>query len=147
VGWRRILRRVGLGMLVLFGLLQLVPYGWRHPNPPVTQAAVWPSAEAEALFDAACADCHSNETDWPPYSYVAPMSWLVRSDVERGRDALNLSELDREQDELDDAADTIEDGSMPPWQYPLAHPDADLSAAEKRVLIAAFEQLEERYDD
>ncbi len=46
---RRVLLRVAIGMVVLFGLLQLVPYGWRHPNPPVTRAAGFPSTEAEEL--------------------------------------------------------------------------------------------------
>ena len=84
--------------------------------------------ETEALARAACYDCHSNETEWPVYSYVAPMSWLVRRDVETGRDELNLSELDQDGGhELDDAAETIEEGSMPPRQYVLLHPDARLS--------------------
>ena len=104
-------------------------------------------AEAEALARGACYDCHSNETEWPVYSYVAPMSWLVRSDVEAGRDALNLSELDQGGgDELDKAADTIEDGEMPPSNYQRMHPDARLSDEEKARLIAAFEALDEDDD-
>ena len=114
--------RTGLGMLVVFGLLQLVPYGWKHSNPPVSADAPWPNAEAERLARSACYDCHSNETDWPVYSYVAPFSWLVRSDVESGRDELNFSEWDRDDGEADDAADEIEDGSMPPHQYRFAAP-------------------------
>jgi hypothetical protein len=141
---RQVLVRTGLGALVLFGLLQLVPYGWSHPNPPVTQAAVWPDAESEALARAACYDCHSNETEWPGYSYVAPMSWLVRRDVEMGRDELNLSELDQDGGhELDDAAETIAEGSMPPRQYLLLHPDARLSPEEERRLMEAYEQLDD----
>lgn len=141
--WRKVLLRTGLGMVVVLLALQLVPYGWTHSNPPVTQSVVWPSDEAEQLARAACYDCHSNETEWPAYSYVAPMSWLVRRDVDQGRDALNLSELDRGGDEeLDDSADEIADGSMPPSQYQLLHPDARLSADEQRLLIEAFEQLD-----
>jgi hypothetical protein len=140
---RPALVRTALGALLLFGLLQLVPYGWSHPNPPVTQAAAWPDAGSEALAQAACYDCHSNETEWPAYSYVAPMSWLVRRDVEEGRDALNLSELDQGGGhELDDAAEAIAEGEMPPRQYLLLHPDARLSDAEEQQLMAAFEQLE-----
>jgi hypothetical protein len=129
-------------MAVVLGLLQLVPYGWSHPNPPVTQAAAWPDVDTEALARAACYDCHSNETEWPAYSYVAPMSWLVRQEVEEGREELNLSELDRGGgDELDDAAETIQEGSMPPRQYVLLHPDARLSDDEEQRLMAAFDQL------
>jgi Haem-binding domain len=58
----------GLGGLVLFAGSQLVPYGWRHPNPPVTQDAPWPDADSERIARASCYDCHSNETDWPAYA-------------------------------------------------------------------------------
>lgn len=140
---RKVLARTGLVMLALFVAIQLVPYGWTHSNPPVTQAAVWSDPEAEALARAACYDCHSNETNWPPYSYVAPMSWLVRNDIDDGRHKLNLSELDQGGgDDLHDAADTIAEGSMPPSQYKLLHPDARLSDAERQRLIDAFEQLD-----
>ena len=126
---RRAVKPVALAGVIGLGLLQLVPYGWRHSNPPVTGAAVWPSAEAERLARAACYDCHSNETEWPVYSYVAPMSWLVRYDVDRGRDALNFSVGGG--DDLDDAAEEVEDRSMPPDRYVRLHPDARLSAAER----------------
>jgi hypothetical protein len=145
--WRRILGRVALGMLVVLVALQLVPYGWRHPNPPVTAGVAWPSEQAEELARAACYDCHSNETEWPVYSYVAPMSWLVRYDVERGREELNYSEWDREQEEADDAAETVEDGSMPPRQYTVLHPDARLSDDEERILIDALDAVSGGGDD
>jgi hypothetical protein len=145
---RRVLLVTVLGMVIVFGLMQLVPYGWWHDNPQVTEPLRWDDPTAEALARAACYDCHSNETEWPPYSYVAPMSWLVRRDVEEGREALNLSELDQGGgEELDEAADTIEDGEMPPRQYELAHPDARLSDEEKRTLVAAYERQAEAYDD
>jgi hypothetical protein len=138
-----VVTRVVLGMAAVFVALQLVPYGWRHPNPPVTQAVAWPSREAEQLARGACYDCHSNETEWPVYSYVAPMSWLVRSDVEGGRHELNFSEGD---DDFDDAAEAIERGAMPPSQYRVLHPDARLTADEKATLIAARELMDESRD-
>jgi hypothetical protein len=135
---RRWLVRIALGGLGVFALIQLVPYGWQHSNPPVTQDAPWPSAEAREVAVGACYDCHSNETNWPVYSYVAPMSWLVRRDVDAGRDELNFSTWDDDDNDADDAAETIEDGSMPPRQYRLMHSDARLSDAEKELLIAAL---------
>ncbi|MGH9276204.1 MAG: heme-binding domain-containing protein [Acidimicrobiales bacterium] len=147
MSWSRVLKRVVVGMAAVFVALQLVPYGWRHPNPPVTQAVVWPSPEIEQLARGACYDCHSNETEWPVYSYVAPMSWLVRRDVEAGRHDLNFSEWDRDEGEADDAADAIDDGSMPPRQYRLMHADARLTAEEKATLMAALELLDESRDD
>ena len=63
-------------------LIQFVPYGRDHDNPEVTNTVAWDSPRTAELFDPACADCHSNETDWPWYSNVAPVSWLVQSDGE-----------------------------------------------------------------
>ena len=136
-------RKLLLAGVEVVALMQLVPYGWSHPNPPVSQDAPWPSARARQLARAACYDCHSNESEWPVYSYVAPMSWLVRRDVENGRDKLNFSTWDRDQGEAHDAAETVQDGSMPPRQYTLLHRDAVLSAAEKAQLIAALEGMDE----
>jgi len=129
-----------LAAVAVFVLIQAVPFGWSHSNPPVTANAPWPSAEAESLARAACYDCHSNETDWPIYSYVAPMSWLVRRDVDAGRDELNFSAWDRDSD-ANDAAHEIEDGTMPPRRYTLLHPDARLSDEEEAELIAALETM------
>ncbi len=140
--WGR-LRWAVLGAVGVFVALQLVPYGWQHPNPPVVAEAPWPDAESEAIARAACYDCHSNETDWPLYSYVAPMSWLVRQDVEDGRDKLNFSDWDRDAGEADDAIEETEDGSMPPAQYTLIHRDAHLSDAEEQQLIDALARLDE----
>ena len=145
MGWRRVLLRVGLAMGAIVLLLQLVPYGWWHENPPV-RSAMPMTGEAAEIFEGACADCHSNETEWPLYSYVAPMSWLVRRDVEAGRDAFNTSDWDDYEGEADDAAEAVEDGDMPPRQYRLAHPAARLSQEEQQILIQAFESLDDGDD-
>ena len=141
LGRRRWVRWGVLPLTALFGALQLVPYGWSHPNPPVVADAPWPDERSRALARAACYDCHSNEVDWPPWSYVAPSSWLVRRDVESGRDELNFSDWDRNRGEADDATEEIEEGSMPPRRYELAHPDARLSDEEAAVLIAALQAM------
>ena len=144
---RRWIVRIVIAGFFLFGALQLVPYGWWHENPPVVRDAPWPDAESAALARAACYDCHSNETEWPVYSWVAPMSWLVRNDVEGGRDELNLSDWEEFGDEAHDAAEAIEDGSMPPQQYRWMHPDARLSDEEEARLIGALEAMDTDDDD
>ena len=123
--------------------IQFVPYGWHHSNPPVVQDAPWPNAESESIARESCYSCHSNETDWPFYSYVAPMSWLVRRDVERGRDELNFSRWDRDSGEADDAADAVRNGEMPLSQYTLIHRGAELTDDEVTVLIAALEAMDD----
>jgi uncharacterized membrane protein YgcG len=127
--------------VAVFVALQLVPYGWTHSNPPVVQDAPWPDAESAAIARESCYACHSNETDWPPYSYVAPFSWLVRRDVENGRDELNFSRWDRDAGEADDALEQVIDGAMPPDQYTLIHRGARLSDEEADVLVAALEEM------
>jgi hypothetical protein len=87
----------------------------------------------------ACFDCHSNETEWLWYHRIAPISWGVQADVMEGRDALNFSEWDRPQEEAAEAAETVVEGEMPPWQYVLAHPDARLSQAEREELIQGLQ--------
>jgi len=131
---RWLVRLVLIGAIV-FVVIQLVPYGRAHDNPPVTQAVEWDDPRAEQLFNDACADCHSNETEWPWYSNIAPQSWLVQRDVDAGREELNLSELDREQDEIKDLIEVIADDEMPPQRYTFLHPNARLSESEKQRLM------------
>jgi Haem-binding domain len=132
---KRWILRLIVGGAIVFVLIQFVPYGRAHDNPPVTQAVEWDRARTEQLFDDACADCHSNETEWPWYSNIAPQSWLVQRDVDAGREDLNVSELDQEQDKLEDLIEVIADDEMPPQRYTFLHPEARLSEAEKRDLI------------
>ena len=94
--WKRWLMWGALASLVLFGLIQLVPFG-HGKNPPVTKAAVWPSAQAQTLAENGCYDCHSNLTKRWWATEVAPASWLAQSDVNGGRNALNFSEWDKPQ--------------------------------------------------
>ncbi|HEX7166936.1 MAG TPA: heme-binding domain-containing protein [Acidimicrobiales bacterium] len=138
-------RRVAVLLTVVGIAIQLVPYGRDHDNPPVVREPTWRSDDVRALAVAACYDCHSNETNWRWYSHVAPMSWLVQRDVERGRRAVNFSEWPSG-DEVDDLHDSVVDGEMPPRQYVLAHPDARLSAAEERELVAELRLLAGRAD-
>ncbi|MEY2424281.1 MAG: hypothetical protein QOI95_4348 [Acidimicrobiaceae bacterium] len=134
------LRRGLVVLAVTFALLQLVPYGWRHSNPPVRADAPWPDAQSAAVARTACYSCHSNETHWPIYSYIAPASWLVRRDVDTGRAKLNFSEWGQNSD-AHDAADAVANGSMPPIQYTLLHPSARLSDDERRALVAALRAM------
>jgi len=67
-----------LGVLVgLLVVIQFVPYGRAHTNPPVAQEPIWDSPQTRELARRACFDCHSNETMWPWYSNIAPISWIA----------------------------------------------------------------------
>lgn len=116
-------------------LIQFVPFGHNHVNPPQTGEPAWNAPETRALFQRACFNCHSNQTTWPWYSNVAPVSWLVQRDVDGGRRHLNFSEWNRPQRHAKDVAAEVKQGDMPPWFYLPMHPEARLSDAEKQNLI------------
>lgn len=120
----------------LFGLIQFIPV--ERTNPPVTTQVTWDSPQTQGLFQRACADCHSNETTWPWYSKVAPVSWLVSHDVSEGRQKFNISELNptspRYSKMLREVKEVVMEGEMPmPIYYP-THPDARLTADETQAL-------------
>jgi mono/diheme cytochrome c family protein len=135
-------RYLGLGFIfvvLLFALIQLVPYGRDHTNPPVQQEPAWDSPQTRQLVAEACFDCHSNETNWPWYSHVAPVSWLVQRDAAEGRSIVNFSTWSLRRQEVDELTEVVREGEMPPWYYALLHPGAKLSTAEKDALIRGLD--------
>ena len=133
---KKILLYIVIGGLVLFGLIQLVPID--RTNPPTTQEPKWSSPEARALVKQSCFQCHSNQTEWPWYSYIAPASWLIKLDVVRGRDQFNFSEWDQNPGTLSQMVRQIQRGSMPPLQYTIVHPEANMNDQQKQALINAL---------
>jgi hypothetical protein len=132
---RKIVLWVLVAVIAVGLLIQLIPLPGRGNNPPVVQEPKWDSPQTAALVKRACYDCHSNETVWPWYSYVAPVSWLIYNDVMEGRSNMNFSEWNRPQLSAGEIAGIIQEGEMPPFQYLPMHPSARLSAAEKQQLI------------
>lgn len=125
--------------IVLFLAIQLIPVWLLQNNPPVIAEPAWDSPETRALAQRACFDCHSNETAWPWYSRVAPVSWLITFDTIRGRRNLNFSEWGGEREGVEDIAELINNGEMPPANYLPLHPEASLTEAEKQQLIAGLQ--------
>jgi mono/diheme cytochrome c family protein len=123
------------GLLGLILVIQFVPFGRAHTNPPVGTEPTWNNPRTRELTVRACFDCHSNETAWPWYSNVAPISWLIQRDVDKGRKKLNFSEWDRPQEEAHESAKTLRKGEMPPWYYPWGR----LTSAERQALIQGLE--------
>lgn len=133
--------RALIALIALSALIQVVPYGRDHENPPVTREVKWDSQRTRDLAVGACYDCHSNLTEWPWHSNVAPTSWLVQRDVDEGRAILNFTEWDRPQEgEADESAEVVREGEMPPWQYKPTHPAGRLSSAEREELAQGLER-------
>ena len=126
---------VVIAVVILLIGIQVVPYGHDHANPPVQGEPKWSSPQVRELAARACFDCHSNETVWPWYSNVAPMSWLIQRDVDQGRRRLNFSQWNAPQRGSRDVAEPIQRGSMPQWYYVMLHPSAKLSSADVQMLV------------
>jgi len=135
---RQRLLMAGLGVLGGLALLQLVPYGHSHLDPPSRGEPPWDSPQTQALFARTCGDCHSNATVWPWYSNLAPLSWLVERDVTEGRYQLDVSEWPDASGEAFQAAELYSSGRMPPDFYLLLHPEARLAPADRQALIAGL---------
>jgi len=129
---------LGVGVILL-GLIQLVPFGHDHTNPPTVSEPNWNSPEIRQMVKEHCFQCHSNETQWPWYSNIAPASWLISYDVVEGRSKFNFSDWSANPGELDEMVSTINEGEMPPIQYWLIHPNSKLNDQQKQALIKGLE--------
>jgi mono/diheme cytochrome c family protein len=139
---RKKIIRVGIVVVAagaaLFLLIQIIPIGPQRTNPPVVAEPKWDSSKTRALAKRACFDCHSNETKWPWYSRITPVSWLLANDVLNARAAFNFSDW-HAGDMRSAAMDAqINSGRMPLPQYLLIHPTARFTDTEKQQLIAGL---------
>jgi hypothetical protein len=138
-----LLKWITLVLLGIFVLIQFVPVD--RSNPPVETEIEAPDP-ALSVFKRACYDCHSNQTDWPWYGYVAPVSWIVAGHVDHARQHVNFStwnRYDHEErlDKIEEIWEEVEDRAMPPGYYTRMHTEARLSDAD-RAAIQAWVQSE-----
>jgi len=134
--------KAALAGAVALLLIQFVPYGRDHQNPPIIREPAWSSPDVRSLAKRACFNCHSNETVWPFYASIAPASWLVYYDVTAARKKLNFSEWlggAKVGEDATAAAYEIRKGEMPPFRYVIAHREAKLSTSEKKQLIEGLQ--------
>jgi heme-binding protein len=118
---------------------QLIPVDRSNPivDPSRTiYAALTVPAGVKAVFERSCKNCHSNETAWPWYSYVAPASWVVVHDVHQARKTMNLSEwgtysAQRKEDKLEEICEQVTKGDMPDRKYAIFHREARVTPQER----------------
>jgi hypothetical protein len=120
--------------LVTIASILTAPHASEKAGAPLLAGAHVPDAVREVI-QRSCRDCHSEATRFPWYSYVAPISWLIKSDVNQGREHLNLSHwneypLVRRERCLSEIANQVQDGGMPLSSYTWIHRDAVLSPAD-----------------
>lgn len=147
------LKWIFAALVVVFVLLQFT--NPPRTNPPVApehdlMATNPPPPQIAALLHNACYDCHSDETRWPWYSRVAPVSWLVADDVTHGRERMNFSDWPRALPEraakrLEHISEEVDYKDMPPTKYTLLHPEARLTAGQREQLIRWADQEAARF--
>jgi hypothetical protein len=146
------MRKTSIRAAMVVGVLLLVIQVFQpdRTNPPLSgdnlQEHLPLTSRVTGLFRAACFDCHSNQTRWPWYSYVAPVSWLVSGDVSGGRAHLNFSEwgsYDRRKQisRLGAIVDELDEGAMPLPIYVTMHAEAKLSNEDRDSLVSWAEQM------
>ena len=131
------MKKIAIGFIVILVGIQF--FSVNKTNPPVT-AEIDAPPEVMSILKRSCYDCHSNETKWPWYSYVAPVSWLVTDDVNEGRKHLNFSDwgdLTRQKmvRKKEHIGDEVKEGGMPLWKYTLIHSDAKLTDKDKNIIL------------
>lgn len=129
---------IGAVIVVILASLATLPTELR-PRPILSGAQVSP--QVISIFERSCADCHSENTHYPWYSYVAPVSFLIRNDVTGGRRHLNLSRWEeypivRKERSLSEIANQVRDGDMPMPIYTWIHHGAGLSEADRQAIFA-----------
>jgi len=138
--YKKIFRATAIILGIVFIALQFVPSSFSRVNPPVTGEPTWDSPETRATFFKACADCHSNETRFPWYSRIAPVSWLLEKDIQQGRKHFNISEWDKSERGGDDAVEEVQKGAMPIGPYLLMHPETNFNLTEKRAFVEGLKK-------
>jgi len=138
-----------LAGVVLVAGAQFIPVA--RTNPPVQPSNVIYAAQpvpssVRSIFEGSCKNCHSNQTAWPWYSYVAPISWMVARDVNRGRSHLNFSEwgaysLSKRAQKLEDICEQLANGDMPDGKYLLIHRKAT-PTQEQRDAVCEWVQTQ-----
>lgn len=135
---KKVIRWTGLGLLVVFAVMQFIRSDRSNPpvDPSKTLYAVLPVPDdVRQVLERSCFDCHSNETRWPWYSSLAPAMWVVAHDVEEGREHLNFSEFAtykslRAIAKLDMICEQMINKNMPMPAYVVLHPGAEVSSRE-----------------
>lgn len=138
---------IGLGLI--FALIQLIPVDFS--NPPVKKSENFVEiyntpTNIQQSLKKACYDCHSNETIYPNYAKIAPISWSIKNHINEGREHLNFSiwatyNKDLKKNMLQNTIADLEQNRMPLKGYVAQHPEARLSKQKTQDLINYFEKI------
>ncbi len=146
------MKKIVIAIVILLVVIQFFPVNLPEVNTDnpgdLLKNADVPEEVAEIL-KTSCYDCHSNETVYPWYSHVAPISYLVKRDVEKGREELNFSEWtklkkSKKLKKLDEVGEEVQEGEMPMWIYTLIHSHAKLTDKQKELIVNWADEYAEK---
>ena len=130
-------------ILVIVIVLQVIPSNrpktnFNNPNDLLMNNQI--PTEVATMLRNACYDCHSNESHFPWYAYVAPVSYLLNRDIREAREHLNFSEWEsldatKKLKLLGEISDEVGEGEMPMKIYPPLHPKARLSDDDRQKIV------------
>ncbi|WP_407482255.1 heme-binding domain-containing protein [Elizabethkingia meningoseptica] len=142
-------KKIILWSLLVLAAIQLIPVN--RTNKPVDKKSNFTDLQqtpkaVTGILQRACYDCHSNETKYPWYAYVAPVSWTVKDHVNEGKARLNYSEWsqynkDQKKTILEHSVSTVQQRIMPMPAYIMKHPEANLTTSERNILTTYFQKL------
>ena len=139
--------KVLIAVVVAIAAAQLIRPDRTNPPTEASRtlaAQAGPSSALAGILARACADCHSNNTLWPGYTEIAPLSWLMAYAVNEGRKVVNFSEwaaypAERQRTLLAESCSDAGTGKMP-GVYTLLHPEMKLSTQDVETICAAARQ-------
>ena len=142
-------KKILLGLLVVFIAIQFIRQSKNlgpAPGPADILAQHSAPAEVKQLLQTACYDCHSNSTHYPWYAEVQPVGWLLADHIKEGKQHVNFSAFasytpKRATRKLEQCSDEVTEGGMPLASYKIAHPEARLSSAQRKLLADWFDSV------
>lgn len=144
----KLVKKITLGLVLIFVALQF--YSPTKNTSPGTHTAAFiqetnPSPELKAIFETSCYDCHSNNTAYPWYNNIAPVSYWLASHVNEGKEHLNFSEwntysMDKKDHLLEELEEEVVAGKMPLTEYTWIHGDARLTNNEVNQITTWVKQ-------
>ncbi len=143
---KKIIRYILLGLVAFLIIAQFFPIDKTNPTSDASMdylTMTKPSAEIAEMIKVSCYDCHSNQTEYPWYTNVAPVSWWIKDHIDHGRKHLNFSEWGTYSDKkikhkLEECVEFVEETKMPLMSYWVAHSEAKLSEEQRASLVAHF---------
>lgn len=145
---KKLLRYLFIGLLAFLIIAQFFPIDKNNPtSDPATDylSLHHPPAEVASMLKTACYDCHSNNTKYPWYTSVAPVSWWVKGHIDHGRKHLNFSDwgtysAKKAKHKLEECYEFVEETKMPLMSYWVAHPEAKMSTEQRAAMVKWFKE-------